>query len=287
MKDISGFRKRRKGLDPPPEMLDYIVVLDFEWTADNKRKIEPVAEITQFPSVLLKLRDGTRRVPADDPPLSLELQRLIPPDLTSHAPPSASNDAYCISVFDTFVRPTLNPILTQFSIELTGITQAQVDAAPPIDTTLQRYLKWLRSSNLADDHGSRVGNWSFATWGDVDLMTTLRLELQYKSIPLPRCFDRWINLKDSAVFKRHYGREPRGGLQKCVESVGANWDGRAHNGFVDTINTAKIVQNMVRTGYRFTRSTRGLDKDGLPFGQKKKQFTPVFCDNNFSFSQVF
>mmetsp|Transcript_49527 Transcript_49527/g.59659 ORF Transcript_49527/g.59659 Transcript_49527/m.59659 type:complete len:102 (+) Transcript_49527:3-308(+) len=101
-------------------------------------------------------------------------------------------------------------------------------------------------------------------------MTTLRLECKEKSIPLPNCFDRWINLKDDAVFKRHYGRRPSGGLQSVVDSVdGCQWEGRAHNGLIDSLNTAKIVQNMVRTGYRFTRSTRGLDRQGVPFGSNE------------------
>lgn len=71
------------------------------------------------------------------------------------------------------------------------------------------------------------------------------------------------------MYKRHYHREPRGGLRTCVESVGACWEGRAHNGLIDSINTAKIVRHMVQTGFRFTRSTRGLDRDGVPFGQRK------------------
>jgi inhibitor of KinA sporulation pathway (predicted exonuclease) len=179
-------------------------------------------------------------------------------------------DAYATSSFDTFVRPTLNPRLTKFSIDLTAITQEQVDAAPTIDKVLDQYMKWLASINLLESsNGNRIGNWCFCTWGDGDIMQTLREELAYKSIAFPPCFDRWINLKDDSVFKRHYGREPKGGLRACVESsyIGATWQGRAHNGFVDSVNTAKIVRHMVQTGYRFTRSTRGLGRNGVPFGQ--------------------
>ena len=118
---------------------------------------------------------------------------------------------------------------------------------------------------------TRVGNWCFATWGDGDIAGTLREELEFKSLSLPPCFDRWINLKNDAMFLKHYGREPRGGLRKCVESIGAVWNGRAHNGLVDSFNTAKIVRHMVQTGFRFTRPTRGLDRNGVPFGQKRKQ----------------
>ncbi|KAL7547903.1 hypothetical protein ACHAWF_016793 [Thalassiosira exigua] len=271
-RDVVGARKRRRALDRPPPLLDYIVVLDFEWTADRGRKMEPVAEITQFPSVLLRLSENSNCIDDDTPrchgnaSIPCDLRRLSDASLRG-----SKRDAWCVDFFDSFVRPTLNAQLTAFSVELTGITQDDIDAAPTIDRVIPKYLRWLQSRGLVDGDGNRTGNWCFATWGDVDLMTTLRLELKHKRIDLPRCFDRWINLKDDAVFKRHYRREPRGGLRSCVESIGADWEGRAHNGLVDSINTAKIVRHMVQTGFRFVRSTRGFDRNGVPFGQKNEQ----------------
>eukprot|EP00978_Attheya_sp_CCMP212_P044553 scaffold314216_cov47-Attheya_sp.AAC.1 len=266
--DIRGSQKRRKALDKTPPMMDFIIVLDFEWTADNRRKMEPIAEITQFPSVAMKLfkrRDENNK--SSSPLLEHKSPVLLPLDLTIPLFPTPTQDMCAISAFDTFVQPTLNPRLTNFSMELTEITQQDVDNAPRIATALQLYMQWLESLQLVDPDGNRQGNWCFATWGDVDIMQTLRQELQYKSIPLPKCFDRWINLKDDSIFKKHYGREPRGGLRTCVESVHATWEGRAHNGLVDSFNTAKIVRHMVQTGFHFTRATRGLNKDGVPFGQ--------------------
>eukprot|EP00980_Cylindrotheca_fusiformis_P022626 scaffold9523_cov103-Cylindrotheca_fusiformis.AAC.3 len=272
-RDVQGPRKRHKGLDAPPPLLDYIVVMDFEWTADNKAKMLPIAEITQFPAVIMKLEDR-KWVKQNSFSTVVERQSPIalPVDLSI---PCFSNrvvnaDAFAISAFDTFVRPTLNPILTQFSIDLTGITQDDVNDAPSIHIAIREFVQWLKSLELVDDSGVRKGNWCFATWGDVDIMGTLRQELDFKGHKLPLCFDRWINLKHDSMFKKHYGREPRGGLRKCVESVGAEWSGRAHNGLVDSFNTAKIVRHMVQTGFRFTRPTRGLDRNGLPFGLKKR-----------------
>lgn len=296
-KDIRGPRKRHKALDAPPPMMEYLIVLDFEWTADNQRKMLPVAEITQFPSVVLKVVDnvwgsssakhqGSSSSKQEQGPSnnnntsqeSLTLATTLDPvlfkDLIEPCNFKTSQDAYAISSFDTFVRPMLNPRLTQFSIDLTAITQEQVDTAPTIDKALDQYMKWLESIHLVDKTtGNRIGNWCFCSWGDGDIMQTLREELAFKSIVFPPCFDRWINLKDDSVFKRHYGWKPRGGLRACVESssVGATWQGRAHNGFVDSLNTAKIVRHMVQTGYRFTRSTRGLDRNGVPFGQASKR----------------
>ena len=274
-RDIQGPRKRHKGLDAPPPLLDYIVVMDFEWTADNKARVEPIAEITQFPAVVMKLEDrkwGTKNAESVSHRPSEKSHIPLPTDLST---PTFSNravnaDAFAISAFDTFVRPTLNPKLTKFSIELTGISQADVNKAPTIGAVVKDFVQWLISLELVNAEGVRKGNWCFATWGDGDIMSTLRQEIEFKSLDLPPCFDRWINLKNDSIFKKHYGREPRGGLRKCVESVGCVWEGRAHNGLVDSFNTAKIVQHMVQTGFRFTRATRGLNRNGVPFGQAKR-----------------
>eukprot|EP00936_MAST-01D_sp_MAST-1D-sp1_P001847 g1847.t1 len=233
-------RKIRRGLDRPPPVMSHIVVLDFEWTAEKGARMRPVPEITQFPSVLVDLRHDECR-----------------------------KSARIVDEYDTFVRPTLNPRLTAFATELTGITQSMVDSAPSIDAVLPRYLAWLRSHALVDAAGAQIGHWGLATWGDVDVMTTLREELAHKKIDFPPCFNKWINLKDDAVFKRHYGWRPRGGLQNCVNSIAPGsvvWEGRAHNGLVDSRNTAKIVVHMANTGYRFVRTTRGLDAEGVPYG---------------------
>lgn len=274
-RDIRGKRRCRKALDALPRCYEHLVVLDFEWTADNIQKMVPTAEITQFPSVVLQIVEKKRGQDLDVPPVrSCRNVPSLPADLVR--PLSSSNgdywrrDALAISAFDTFVRPTFNPILTDFSIRLTGITQAQVDASPTVNVALDQYMEWLQSLGLVDNEGYCQGHWCFVTWGDGDIMQTLRRELEYKSVRLPPCFDRWINLKSNAVFAKHYGREPRGGLRSCVESVGAKWEGRAHNGLVDSFNTAKIVRHMVQTGFLFTRATRGLDKNGRPFGQKRR-----------------
>ena len=163
-RDIVGPRKRRRGLDAPAALMDWLVVLDFEWTADNRRRMLPVAEITQFPSVppacppaataSLPARCNThtrahiRRAqctrtfrgcwvrPQCTPncpatactrTAAALLLRLRPPRqvLVRLAPPSA---AASVGSFDSFVRPTFNPKLTPFSIELTAITQ--VGAGP-------------------------------------------------------------------------------------------------------------------------------------------------------------
>ncbi|KAG8466548.1 hypothetical protein KFE25_007927 [Diacronema lutheri] len=238
-------RRTHKGLDAPVPAFEYLVVLDFEWTADNRRRLEPVSEITQFPSVLVQLAGLSTRV---------------------------------LDEFDTFVRPRFNPALTRFSIELTGITQADVDGAPPLEDVLPRYVAWLCSHGLADADGRKCGLWAFCTWSDADVGTQLATEARVKGLALPPCFSSWVDLK--AAYRSHFKVEAKGGLRACVERLGLAFDGRAHNGLVDSRNTAKIVVHMAagrsyaHGAYVFRRPTRGLDASGRPYGSRARARSP-------------
>ena len=104
------------------------VVLDFEWTADNRRPVKPISEITQFPSVLVRL-EGHKTLVVDE--------------------------------FNTYVRPTLNKVLPEFSTQLTGITQEMVDRSPTLQEALPQYMSWLKSHRLVGEAGERIGSWAF------------------------------------------------------------------------------------------------------------------------------
>ena len=158
LRDIRGRGGATKGLSAPPPPLTHLVVLDFEWTADDRRKMEPCSEITQFPSVLVRL-DG-------------------------HA-------SAAIDEFDTFVRPIYNPLLSAFAVGLTAITQADVDAAPPLAEVLPRYLEWLRGHGLVDASGRRLGSWCVCTWSDADIGGQLSAECRHKGIALPASHLVW------------------------------------------------------------------------------------------------
>jgi inhibitor of KinA sporulation pathway (predicted exonuclease) len=187
--------------------------------------MEPCPEITQFPSVLVELRGSSSRIVAE---------------------------------FDSFVRPLFNPTLSRFATELTGITQREVDSAPIISDVLKLYLDWLKRNALVDDDNRRIGNWSVVTWTDADIGVQLSTELRQKRIVIPPCLNDWIDLKE--LYRRHFKRAPIGGLRACVEGLGLAFEGRAHNGLVDSQNTAKIVLLMARGNpefgsFTFRRST--------------------------------
>ena len=99
-KDVRGPRRSRKALDLPPRPFDYLVVLDFEWTCDNKVKGFGPLEIIEFPSVLVSCA----------------------------YPPKA------VSQFQVYCRPVVNPTLSEFCTSLTAITQEMVASSCPLST---------------------------------------------------------------------------------------------------------------------------------------------------------
>mmetsp|Transcript_40053 Transcript_40053/g.55653 ORF Transcript_40053/g.55653 Transcript_40053/m.55653 type:complete len:354 (+) Transcript_40053:81-1142(+) len=321
--DIRGPRRRHKAFDTPKKAFDYLVVLDFEWTADNKPGFGP-AEIIEFPSVLVRTK--------------------FPFEI--------------VDEFQVYVRPEVHPILTPFIKHLTGISQDQVDRGVDLGTALDMYHSWLASQKLVYCDLDREANvaaitnkipekhlstssearptapctermntistagaitdmdmqdnvdktntnsnnctetvsilpcpspstscsrfvpvrpsFSFShpvsfavvTWGDSDVQTTLNLQLSRLNLCRPPYFDSWINLKP--LFKQHFKREPRGGLENVVKSLGLEFEGRAHSGLIDSRNTAKIVQTMLQQGFQFWRTTRGFGISGEFYGQKKR-----------------
>merc|ERR1711874_928487 len=92
-------KRRRLAFDRPVPKFAALVVLDFEWTADRRKRMEPCSEIIQFPAVVVRF-DG-------------------------HYAPSTVLSEH----FDSFVRPRFNPVLTDFSKRLCGISQGQIDVA--------------------------------------------------------------------------------------------------------------------------------------------------------------
>mmetsp|Transcript_14001 Transcript_14001/g.33945 ORF Transcript_14001/g.33945 Transcript_14001/m.33945 type:complete len:329 (-) Transcript_14001:1167-2153(-) len=225
-------RKRKRGLDRTPQEYEHLVVLDFEWTCDDKRAVRPRAEIIEFSCVLV----STRR------------------------------PAAIVAEFQQYCKPEINPVLTRFCTALTGIRQEQVSNGATLAVAIERFHAWLEGHGIALDFDRDSGErddmpFAICTWSDADLGVTLPRQMEALGLSRTPWFDRWINLK--LAYASVYRRDSRG-LRRCVEKIGLSFEGRAHSGLVDSINTARIVLDMInRQNHRFCRCTRYLeDGDG-------------------------
>lgn len=186
---------------------DYFCILDFEATCENGRKIVP-QEIIEFPTVLLNAK-------------TLEVEEE----------------------FQVYVKPTVNPRLSAFCKELTGIQQEWVDNGIVLQEALDKYHQWLKGLNLLGD--STKPHFAFITCGDWDLNTCLPSECRYFRINKADYFGQWINIKK--VYAQYYNRR-MGGMPEMLKGLNIRLEGRHHSGIDDCRNITKIVRKMLQDG---------------------------------------
>ena len=100
-----------------------------------------------------------------------------------------------VSTFQTFVKPTVHPLLTDFCKELTTITQDQVDTAPSFNIAMTSFLNWL--------HDHVIAFYDFYSWGDFDKNIIVRQarSLNYKNTKLDVLLSNHYNLKQIFAIK--------------------------------------------------------------------------------------
>ena len=141
----------------------------------------------------------------------------------------------------SYVRPTEHPKLSEFCTQLTGITQEQVDGGVPLAAALASLDAFLAS------HGA-LSSVLCATWSDWDLSHMLASEARWRRLQLPAYLQRWCDLR--SVFRRHYPRA-QGGLEEACATAGVPWEGRAHCGLDDALNTARLAVHCALRGEVF------------------------------------
>lgn len=199
---------------------DYYVVLDFEATCDQGPGPEP-QEIIEYPSLLL---DGR----------SLET----------------------IDEFQSFVCPRHHPVLTPFCTELTGITQSQVDAAPPFPEVYQAHRQWLARHELDVDCDGSGRRFAFILCGDWDLKKMLPRQCRACDPPIttvPGSFRRWVNIKEPFAACMRLRKSP--GLAGMLRKLGMDFVGRHHRGIDDCRNIARIARHLADNGTALSLTT--------------------------------
>ncbi|NTZ96978.1 exonuclease domain-containing protein [Pseudomonas koreensis] len=133
--------------------------------------------------------------------------------------------------FQRFVRPRINPVLTDFSKALTSIQQADVDGASTYAEVGQELRAFI----------ARYPDAAWASWGDYDAR---QLE---RDAGFAACPSLLSGLQHFNVRKWHkglYDDQPKS-LKQTVESLGLVWQGTYHRGIDDARNVASIIKEML------------------------------------------
>lgn len=133
--------------------------------------------------------------------------------------------------FQQFVKPTTNPVLTDFCRNLTSINQHQVDSAPAFPAAFDNFLQW-------------VGNRSFrlCSWGAFDF-DLFEHELSRHGREWPDRFAGHINLKE--LYARAYSTQGDVGLREAMRKRQLSFEGTPHRGIDDAKNAARVAQTIL------------------------------------------
>lgn len=186
---------------------DYICIIDFEATCEDINAPDYIHEIIEFPIVLL----NTRTLKIED-------------------------------TFQRYVRPELKPQLSQFCINLTGITQDIIDQADTFPVVLQNVVDWMRQKELGTKY-----KYAILTDGSWDMSKFLNMQCRVSRIKYPRFAKKWINIRK--CYGNFY-KVPRSQTKLTVmlEKLGMSYIGRLHSGLDDSKNIARIAARMLQDG---------------------------------------
>lgn len=208
-----------------------------------------------------------------------------------------------VDTFQTYIKPSINPILSDFCTELTGITQAQVDNAPTFPEALQLVNDWLVKTctphftpHIMDDtinnkyskkgyhksknpgKGSRQfkgpryrnnRNWCIATDGRMDLEGFLTAQLDRDVLHYrPWTLGPYL---DSRTWFANFSRVSRTSC-KLLDQLAwlkLEFEGREHSGLSDARNIARVILGVCQRGGKVVcnRYMEEIERGWMP-GQK-------------------
>ncbi len=145
-----------------------------------------------------------------------------------------------IDTFQSFVRPVLNPVLTDFCIGLTGIQQSYLTTAPSYREAASLLTEFVHA------HAESDSGW--ASWGNYDRKQFERDSYRH-GVPEPITIPHQ-NAKRLFAKAQRIGKEV--GMAKACELAGLTLEGDHHRALDDALNIARLLPWIL--GKRLLRS---------------------------------
>ncbi|KAG1123756.1 hypothetical protein G6F62_007814 [Rhizopus arrhizus] len=151
-----------------------------------------------------------------------------------------------VDEFRSYVKPTINPTLTEFCMKLTGITQDTVDNSPVFVDVLNQFQEFLAKYSLFQSSTA-----IFVTDGPFDIRDFITKQITHSNIdPRPAYFNLpWINIRK--LFKDFYHQTQSRNIASMLSHLEMSFEGREHSGLDDARNLAYIAKRMFEDGCIF------------------------------------
>jgi 3'-5' exoribonuclease 1 len=134
-----------------------------------------------------------------------------------------------VDEFQTFVKPVRHPLLTDFCLQLTSISQAQVDTAPTFPEAIDLWQPWLKQFDRT----------IFGSWGDYDRKQFQQDSKQHHiDLPYPVSSNH-VNLKERFSIAQELNK--RYGMAQALNLAGVELVGTHHRGIDDARNISQLL----------------------------------------------
>eukprot|EP01147_Barroeca_monosierra_P002623 gene2623-5525_t len=143
-----------------------------------------------------------------------------------------------------YCRPKLNPVLSSFCIELTGITQDMVDQADEFPDVLNQIMAVLnRYISITHKHGVIV-----ASDGPWDFRDFFHWQCMASGLAPPPIMSRWLDIRKA--FRSMVPGTCRGEdqLQSMLSHFDLAFEGTPHSGLDDAYNAARVLIKLLEQG---------------------------------------
>lgn len=147
------------------------------------------------------------------------------------------SNGYWLGHYSSFVKPKINPTLTKFCKKLTGISQNDVDKAPPFNKVLVEL-----QDLIFDEFNGEP--YQFCSWSDFDKRIVNDEILRYNAnhtVKLNNHITHYYVDLQKAFSKKHKLGKRRMSVEKALIHLGMEFVGDQHRAIDDAINTARIA----------------------------------------------
>lgn len=134
-------------------------------------------------------------------------------------------------VDQSFIRPSLHPVLTDFCRRLTTIKQSDVDGA----------LGYVNVAGMLDAFLEAYPNSAWCSWGDYDYKQLQKDALRLNCAPM---LDGMLHTNLKKWHWKVFNCKALG-LQPAVEMLGLEWEGTYHRGIDDAHNLSNVAIHML------------------------------------------
>lgn len=149
--------------------------------------------------------------------------------------------------FSELVKPTIEPVLSEFCIKLTGISQQDIDNSRSFNEVFRSFDDWVANYKFLN-HKNEDKSIKLIAWGDYDQML-LRKNLFMNNYvgEVEKYYKRFYNLQAKFQKIKHIS-EGNCNLSKALAIIGETFEGKEHRGLDDAKNMLKVYKYLCSVG---------------------------------------